>query len=101
MEKADDPTSFLEQQDLGNTSSNRLIEMPLSENAITGIAEICYNGKKPILSFHRVEFALLAMEQIINNAAKASHISNGLHKVPLIIRLITRGWGKDLNIPKS
>ncbi len=97
-EGIDDPTSFFgTTKDLGKyISSNRLIEMPLSENAITGIAVgSAIMGKKPILSFHRVEFALLAMEQIINNAAKASYISNGLHKVPLIIRLIIgRGWGQ-------
>jgi pyruvate/2-oxoglutarate/acetoin dehydrogenase E1 component len=52
-------------------------------------------GKRPIISFHRVEFALLAMEQIINNAAKTHYISNGQHKVPLVIRMIVgRGWGQ-------
>jgi pyruvate dehydrogenase E1 component beta subunit len=42
-----------------------------------------------------VEFALLAFEQIVNNAAKTSYISNGQHKVPIVIRMVIgRGWGQ-------
>ncbi len=76
--------------------AQRLIEMPLSENALTGIAiGASMMGKRPVLSFHRLEFALLAMEQIVNNAAKAHYISNGRHRIPLVIRLIVgRGWGQ-------
>lgn len=74
----------------------RLIEMPLSENGLCGVAVgAALMGKRPVVSFQRVEFALLAMEQIVNNAAKACYISNGRHKVPLVIRLIVgRGWGQ-------
>lgn len=67
--------------------AQRIIEMPLSENALTGIAiGAAMMGKRPVLSFHRLEFALLAMEQIVNNAAKAHYISNGRHRIPLVIR---------------
>ncbi len=74
----------------------RIIEMPTSENGLCGVAiGAALVGKRPVISFHRVEFALLAMEQIVNNAAKAHYISNGRHKVPLVIRLIIgRGWGQ-------
>ena len=77
-------------------SNNRLIEIPLSELAITGI---CIGASmrdfRPILSLQRVEFAILALEQIINNAAKAHYVSYGLHKVPIVIRLVIgRGWGQ-------
>lgn len=74
----------------------RIIEMPVSENALCGVAiGAALVGKRPVISFHRVEFALLAMEQIVNNAAKAHYISNGRHRVPLVIRLIIgRGWGQ-------
>lgn len=74
----------------------RIIEMPLSENALTGVAVgAALMGKRPVLSFHRVEFALLAMEQIANNAAKANYISCGRHNIPLVLRLIVgRGWGQ-------
>lgn len=75
---------------------NRIIEMPVSENGLCGVAVgAALMGKRPVISFHRVEFALLAMEQIVNNAAKFHYISNGRHKVPLVIRMIVgRGWGQ-------
>lgn len=74
----------------------RIIEMPVSENGLCGVAVgAALMGKRPVISFHRVEFALLAMEQIINNAAKAHYISNGRNKAPLVIRMIVgRGWGQ-------
>lgn len=74
----------------------RIIEMPVAENALTGVAiGAAMMGKRPVLSFHRVEFALLAMEQIVNNAAKAHYISRGRHQVPIVIRLVVgRGWGQ-------
>lgn len=77
-------------------SSDRIIEMPLSENALTGVAiGAAMSGKRPVMSFHRVEFALLAMEQIVNNAAKTHYISAGRHRVPIVIRLVVgRGWGQ-------
>ncbi|MBD20943.1 MAG: alpha-ketoacid dehydrogenase subunit beta [Rhodospirillaceae bacterium] len=74
----------------------RIIEMPVAENGLCGVAigaSIC--GKRPVISFHRVEFALLAMEQIVNNAAKMHYASNGQHKSPIVIRLVIgRGWGQ-------
>ncbi len=77
-------------------SKERIIEMPLSENGLVGVAVgSAMTGKRPVISFHRVEFALLALEQIANNAAKAHYISNGAHKIPLVLRLIVgRGWGQ-------
>jgi len=68
---------------------DRVIEMPIAENGAVGIAVgAAIAGQRPIISFHRVEFALLAFEQIVNNAAKSSCISNGQHKVPLVIRMV-------------
>jgi pyruvate dehydrogenase E1 component beta subunit len=53
------------------------------------------NGQRPVIALHRVEFSLLAFEQIVNNAAKAHYISNGQHRVPLVIRMVVgRGWGQ-------
>jgi pyruvate dehydrogenase E1 component beta subunit len=74
----------------------RIIEMPIAENGLCGIAiGAAMMGKRPVISFHRVEFALLAMEQIVNNAAKAHYISCGRHRVPLVLRLVVgRGWGQ-------
>lgn len=75
---------------------DRMVEMPISENGLCGVAiGAAMMGKRPVISFHRVEFALLALEQIFNNAAKSHYISNGQHKVPLVIRaIIGRGWGQ-------
>ena len=82
---------------IGNKfGEDRVIEMPIAENGAVGIAiGAAIAGQRPIISFHRVEFALLAFEQIVNNAAKSSYISNGQHKVPLVIRMVIgRGWGQ-------
>lgn len=74
----------------------RVVETPLSENAFTGVAiGSALMGQRPILVHQRVEFALLAMEQMVGNAAKAHYVSNGAHCVPLVIRLVVgRGWGQ-------
>lgn len=82
---------------------SRLVEMPISENGMVGIAiGAAVSGQRPVLSFHRVEFALLAMEQIINNAAKISFLSGGLETVPILLRMIVgRGWGQGPNHSQS
>jgi acetoin:2,6-dichlorophenolindophenol oxidoreductase subunit beta len=76
--------------------ADRVIEMPVAEAGAVGVAVgAAIAGQRPVISFHRVEFALLAFEQIVNNAAKTHYISNGHHKVPLVIRLVIgRGWGQ-------
>lgn len=76
--------------------AGRVIEMPVSENGAVGIAVgAALNGERPVISFHRVEFALLALEPIVNRAAKSHYISNGKHKVPIVIRMVIgRGWGQ-------
>lgn len=74
----------------------RSLEMPLAENAFTGMAVgAALMGTRPIVIHQRVEFALLALEQLANNAAKLHYVSNGQHRVPLVVRLIVgRGWGQ-------
>ena len=74
----------------------RRIEMPTAENAILGAAVgLAMNGYRPVVSFHRVEFALLAMEQIVDNLAKLPWISGGRHRCPVLVRLVVgRGWGQ-------
>lgn len=82
---------------IGNRfGEDRIVEMPVAENGAIGIAiGAALNGQRPVICFHRVEFALLAFEQIVNNAAKSHYISNGTHKVPLVIRMVIgRGWGQ-------
>ena len=76
--------------------SERMLEMPVAENAMTGIAiGAAMMGQRPVMSLQRVEFVLLALEQIFDNAAKIHYASNGRHKVPLVIRMVVgRGWGQ-------
>ena len=76
--------------------ANRVIEMPVAENGAVGTAiGAALAGQRPVIAFHRVEFSLLAFEQIVNNAAKSHYISNGVHRVPLVIRMVIgRGWGQ-------
>lgn len=80
----------------GIYGKDRIIEMPIAENGLCGVAiGAAMSGKKPVISFHRVEFALLAFEQIVNNAAKMHYVSNGHHTAPIVLRLVIgRGWGQ-------
>ena len=75
--------------------SDRVMDMPTSENGMTGVAiGSTLVGMRPIMIHHRVEFALLAMEQIINQAAKWHYVFGG-DGIPLVIRLLVgRGWGQ-------
>lgn len=76
--------------------SRRVFDVPISENSITGIAIGCaLNNLKPILTHQRLDFSLLTLDQIINQAAKWHYMFNGKKNVPLVIRLIVgRGWGQ-------
>ncbi len=81
------------QQKYGN---KRVMDMPTSENAMTGIAiGSAIRGMRPIMTHQRVDFFLLALDQLINNAAKWHYMFGGKSSVPLVIRLIIgRGWGQ-------
>lgn len=58
--------------------NSRVFDMPTSENSMTGFAiGLAISGKKPIITHQRVEFSLLAMDQIINQAAKWLYMSGG------------------------
>ncbi len=74
----------------------RVMDMPTSENGMTGIAiGSAIVGQRPILTHQRVDFMLLSLDQIINNAAKWETMFGGRMKVPLVIRaIIGRGWGQ-------
>ena len=75
---------------------NRVFDCPISENSITGIMiGAAINGFKPILTHQRVEFSLLAIDQMFTQAAKWSYMTNGTQHLPIVIRLIIgRGWGQ-------
>jgi len=75
---------------------NRVFDMPTSENAITGFGiGLSLSNYKPVICHQRVEFSLLSIDQIINQAAKWFYMNDGQMNVPLVIRLIIgRGWGQ-------
>ena len=74
----------------------RVFDMPASENAMTGIAiGASLNGIRPVMTHQRLDFSLLAMDQLVNNAAKWHYMFGGQSSVPITIRLIIgRGWGQ-------
>jgi pyruvate dehydrogenase E1 component beta subunit len=76
--------------------SNRVFDMPLSENGMTGVCiGAALNGTSVLMIHQRIDFAMLAMDQIINNAAKWHYMFNGQSSVPIVIRVIVgRGWGQ-------
>lgn len=75
---------------------SRVLDIPLSENAMTGVATgSALVGMRPIITHQRVDFALIAMEQMVNQAAKWHYMFGGQTRVPLVIRMIIgRGWGQ-------
>jgi pyruvate dehydrogenase E1 component beta subunit len=74
----------------------RVFDMPTSENGMTGIAiGAALSGMRPVMTHQRLDFFLLAMDQLVNNAAKWHYMFGGQSSVPLTIRLILgRGWGQ-------
>tara|TARA_B100001741_G_C16534243_1_gene591072 strand:+ start:749 stop:1813 length:1065 start_codon:yes stop_codon:yes gene_type:complete len=94
----DDPKKiFGTTKNLGYKSlRNRIFDMPTAENSMMGIGiGLAIQGFRPIISHQRVEFSLLAMEQIINQAAKWRYMFAGKMRVPLVLRLIIgKGWGQ-------
>jgi pyruvate/2-oxoglutarate/acetoin dehydrogenase E1 component len=76
--------------------ASRVFDIPCAENALTGIAiGAALGGYHPVLVHQRMDFALLSMEQIVNQAAKWRYMFGGKMHVPLVIRMIIgRGWGQ-------
>jgi len=74
----------------------RVLETPTSENAVTGIGVgLAVTGHKTVMVHQRLDFFLLAMDQLVNSAAKWHYMYGGQQSVPITIRLITgRGWGQ-------
>ena len=76
--------------------SERVFDIPTSENAITGVAiGAALNGIKSVVTHQRLDFFLLAMDQLVNSAAKWYYMFGSRRSVPITIRLIIgRGWGQ-------
>ena len=74
----------------------RVRDAPLSESAFVGAGiGAALGGMRPIVEVMTVNFSLLALDQIVNNAATLLHMSGGQFNVPLVVRMTT-GAGRQL-----
>jgi len=71
----------------------RVIDTPISESTIMGAAVgMALTGLKPVVEMRVVDFALCAMDEIVNQAAKARYMLGGQGRVPLVARLPIGIW---------
>jgi pyruvate dehydrogenase E1 component beta subunit len=81
---------------LAEFGPERIRDAPLSESAFVGAGiGAALGGMRPIVEIMTVNFSLLALDQILNNAATLLHMSGGQFNVPLVIRMAT-GAGRQL-----
>jgi pyruvate dehydrogenase E1 component beta subunit len=79
----------------------RIRDTPLSESGFVGAGiGAALGGMRPIVEIMTVNFSLLALDQIVNNAATLLHMSGGQFNVPLVIRMTT-GAGRQLGAQHS
>ncbi len=105
-----DPRVFLMGEDVGRYGGayavsmglleefgpERIRDTPLSESGFVGAAiGAALGGLRPIVEIMTVNFSLLALDQILNNAATIRHMSGGQFSVPVVIRMAT-GAGRQL-----
>jgi pyruvate dehydrogenase E1 component subunit beta len=107
---AKDPRVFLMGEDVGRYGGSyavskgllaefgpeRIRDTPLSESTFVGAGiGAALGGMRPIVEVMTVNFSLLALDQIVNNAATIRHMSGGQFSVPLVVRMAT-GAGRQL-----
>jgi pyruvate/2-oxoglutarate/acetoin dehydrogenase E1 component len=105
-----DPRVFLMGEDVGKYGGSyavskgllaefgpdRIRDTPLSESTFVGAGiGAALGGMRPIVEVMTVNFSLLALDQIVNNAATLRHMSGGQFSIPLVIRMAT-GAGRQL-----
>lgn len=110
QEMADDPSVIVLGEDVavggpfGVTAGlvdrfgeKRVINTPISEDSIMGMAiGAAIAGKRPIIEIMFIDFLTLAMNQLVNHAAKLRHMSGGQLGVPMVVRVqqgAVGGWG--------
>lgn len=77
-------------------SRDRIVDSPVSENAVTGLAVgAALAGMRPIVFHPRMDFMLLAADPIINQAANWSYLFQGRAAVPLVIRAVINRGGEQ------
>ncbi len=105
-----DPRVFLMGEDVGRYGGSyacskgfldefgaeRIRDTPLSEGTFVGAGiGAALGGMRPIVEIMTVNFSLLALDQIVNNAATLRHMTGGQVSVPLVVRMAT-GGGRQL-----
>lgn len=81
---------------LDQFGKKRVLDTPVSEDAVTGMAlGAAIAGMRPIVVHPRMDFALLAMEQLIGQASNLHYMSRGQVTVPLTARLIINRGGEQ------
>jgi len=83
--------------------AQRIFDTPLAEDGMTGVAiGAALAGLRPVHVHIRMDFVLLAMNQIVNMAAKICHMYAGEICVPLVIRaIIGKSWGQGAQHSQS
>ena len=107
---ANDPRVFLMGEDVGayggafavshglleEFGPERVRDAPLSESAFVGAGiGAALGGMRPIVEVMTINFSMLALDQIVNNAAAIRYMSGGQFSVPLVVRMAT-GAGRQL-----
>ena len=101
-----DPRVFLMGEDVGRYGgafavsfglleefgAERIRDTPLSESTFVGAGiGAALGGMRPIVEVMTINFSLLALDQVVNNAATLRHMSGGQLSVPLVVRMATGG----------
>lgn len=83
--------------------SERVFDTPLSEESMTGFSVgAALNGLYPIHIYIRMDFLMLAMNQIVNSIAKYKYMYGELYELPLLMRaIIGRSWGQGAQHSQS
>ena len=80
---------------LDEFGAKRVIDTPIAELGFTGISVgAAMNGLRPIVEFMTFNFSMVAIDQIINNAAKLYHMSGGQFNIPIVFRGPTGSAGQ-------
>jgi pyruvate dehydrogenase E1 component beta subunit len=105
-----DPRVFLMGEDVGRYGGafavshgllaefgpERVRDTPLSENTFVGAGiGAALGGLRPIVEVMTINFSLLCLDQVVNNAATLRHMSGGQLSVPMVVRMAT-GAGRQL-----
>ncbi|GAB4514092.1 MAG: pyruvate dehydrogenase complex E1 component subunit beta [Anaerolineae bacterium] len=81
--------------------ARRVRDTPISEMAIAGVAVgAAMNGLRPVAEMMTINFAFLALDAIVNHAAKVHYMFDGMFRVPLVIRAAS-GWGNQATATHS